>query len=298
LNSKKIVVVLVTYNKLELLKECLTSILDQTVTVFKILIVNNNSSDGTTEYLENVKSDLIIPKHLKTNIGGAGGFNIGIKEAIKYDADFLWVMDDDTIADKDALENLIIKNELLNGDFGFLASDVRWIDSSPCIMNVPTLTKDWNVSINKGIVKLESSSFVSMFINSMAVKQIGLPIKEFFIWGDDLEYSARISNEYDSYLVPESHVLHKMNNNTAVDLINENEKDRIERHFFDFRNRYFIEKKKGIKFVFIYWIRYFYKIVEIIFKSNYKFLKIKTATRGFFKGIFFNPEIEQYNSEV
>jgi GT2 family glycosyltransferase len=90
--EKKIAVVLVTYNRLYLLKECLTSLRKQTYKPDKIIIINNDSTDGTTDWLDE-QTDLEVIH--QANLGGAGGFYTGIKLAYEQGFDFIWVMDDD-----------------------------------------------------------------------------------------------------------------------------------------------------------------------------------------------------------
>ena len=74
-------VVVVTYNRLELLKECLKQVENQTVPAKRIIVVNNASTDGTAEYLRECKEK---NKQYRTitcmeNLGGAGGFAKGIQ---------------------------------------------------------------------------------------------------------------------------------------------------------------------------------------------------------------------------
>ena len=94
----KINCVVVTYNRLDLLKECLKALEEQTFRIHKIFIINNHSTDQTATYLENLKENPNYDiTNLPENIGGAGGFSEGIKRAAMDGCDWIWVMDDDTI---------------------------------------------------------------------------------------------------------------------------------------------------------------------------------------------------------
>ena len=100
--------VVVTYNRLELLKENIKSLLNQTYAPNKIYIINNCSTDGTAGYLAQFNNhNKITVVNLPKNIGGAGGFNHGTKLAVKEGAGYVWLMDDDTIPEPDALEHLV-----------------------------------------------------------------------------------------------------------------------------------------------------------------------------------------------
>ena len=70
----KINCVVVTYNRLSLLKECLSALENQTYPIQRIVIVDNCSTDGTSEFLDSLTDTRYLIIHSKENIGGAGGF--------------------------------------------------------------------------------------------------------------------------------------------------------------------------------------------------------------------------------
>lgn len=290
----KVCVILVTYNRLDLLKMALDKLFNQTYKIEKILVINNDSTDGTRDYLEKIKNYRIEVINLNENIGGAGGFYTGIKYAAKEDYDYLWVMDDDTIVEKDALEKLIDGLKLIsdeNEKVGFVCSNVLYKDNTLCAMNIPVVEKEWNKFLEKGIAKVESASFVSILINTEAVRKVGLPIKEFFIWGDDVEYTRRISKVYGGYLIGSSRVKHFMNSNKTTDIIVDD--SRIDRYYYDFRNSIFIARRKGWKAFFKAVLGKTLLFFKIIFKkNNFKAKKVKILFKGVISGLFFNPKIE------
>ncbi|MGV3234589.1 glycosyltransferase family 2 protein [Latilactobacillus curvatus] len=290
----EVTAVLVTYNKLGLLKECLEAISQQTRKVNSIIVIDNHSTDGTSEFLEK-QNDLI---HIRTskNIGGAGGFKKGISEYIKRTQDeFCWIMDDDTIPDPSCLEELIESASNLNNNFGFLGSYIYWTDGEACLMNIPNIDNDWYEKVSENLIKIKQASFVSLFVHRKSVEQVGLPIGEFFIWGDDSEYTERLSKLKPSYLVLKSKALHKMGENTGVNIITDNSK-RVPRYFYSFRNRFFVAKKRGWEAIIRELCRNAYLIIRIIIKApNSKFLRVKQVIIGQSHGIVFNPKIESVN---
>ena len=104
--------VVVTYNRLALLKRCVECLRGQTA-LCDILIVNNASTDGTEEWLA-AQADL-LSRNTGSNLGGAGGFNYGMRWAVEAEYDYVWVMDDDTLPKADALEKLLEADNLLKG---------------------------------------------------------------------------------------------------------------------------------------------------------------------------------------
>ncbi len=98
--------VVVTHNRLVLLRECLAALERQTRPPDHILVVDNASTDGTSEAVgaELPDLDLLV---LATNQGGAGGFHEELAAAQRAGAEWVWLMDDDTIARPEALAELL-----------------------------------------------------------------------------------------------------------------------------------------------------------------------------------------------
>src|SRR5574344_1347094 len=105
----KLGVVITTYNRINLLKACREACINQTYKFEKIIIVNNASTDNTFEYLEdlNKKNKNILIINSEKNLGGAGGFYLGLKNAIKEDIDYILIIDDDAILNQDYNERII-----------------------------------------------------------------------------------------------------------------------------------------------------------------------------------------------
>ena len=97
-----VVAVVVTYNRRELLKRNL-SCLRANRPVQSIVVVNNGSTDGTTEWLKEQKDLIVIHQE---NVGGSGGFYRGIQHAFQLGADWIWCMDDDVFPRADCMDRL------------------------------------------------------------------------------------------------------------------------------------------------------------------------------------------------
>lgn len=291
----KVSVIIVTYNRLSLLKECVDNLVNQNINLDNIFIVNNNSSDGTKEYLNNIsKSTVVSPINLTDNIGGAGGFSYGLKCAYtESESDYFLIMDDDTMVEKDTIQKLVEKADEL--DFGFLCSDVRWYkDQSPSILNCPEVERDWNDKLSDGLIKIKSASFVSFMVSRKMVKKVGLPISEMFIWADDVEYSTRLSLQKNSYLVSDSRVTHKCKANDSNESILNCPTNRIIYYECMYRNRMYIYRKHyNFSYTILYFTNYLLMSLKVIFKARNKRLRrFKAVISGTLKGIFFNPRIK------
>lgn len=294
----KINAVVVTYNRVELLKLCIEKLLGLSYPLNRIVIVNNNSTDGTYEYLEKYKDNSLFEIiNLDKNLGGAGGFYHGIKSAYDLGCDYLWIMDDDTIVTEDSLDRLIDSLTILKEEkIGFLTSNVLYKDDKPCMMNIPTTVYRWNEYIQKCIVEVSHTSFVAMFIPYEVVGEVGLPIKEYFIWGDDGEYSTRILRAgYKGFIVGDSTVYHYMNENVGVDILN-TPKKRINRFYYFYRNTTITYRMRGIRSFVKILLYHDLIILNVIFsRTDHKILKAWTIFKGTFAGMFKRVKIDSVN---
>ena len=99
-------VIIVTYNRLSLLQECLMNVFSQTVPFHQILVVDNHSTDGTAQYLDSLEYSELTVLHLPENIGGAGGFARGLKEIAGGDCDWVLIIDDDAMIGSRYMEEI------------------------------------------------------------------------------------------------------------------------------------------------------------------------------------------------
>lgn len=293
---KKIIAVVVTYNRKELLKENLNALLNQSYKDFDILLIDNASTDGTKEYVkEEIENNKVTYINTGKNLGGAGGFNFGVKEAIERGYNYAWLMDDDTIPTKTALESLVNKTELLKEDFSFLSSLCKWTDGTIAKMNKQVITQDSIEDFEKihnNLLLVERASFVSFYVNLEVAKKIGLPYKEFFIYGDDWEYCLRLNTIKPGYLDFDSVVIHKMASNVGADIYNVG-KDRIKRQYYNYRNLTFAFKKLSAKRLIMFLMGCCYQFVLVPFKAkDHRIKRMWTIMKGNITGLFFNPKTE------
>lgn len=296
MSEVKVTAVVVTYNRLELLKENINALLIQKYNNFDIMIIDNASTDGTEKYVRGIDNNKIKYINTGSNLGGAGGFSFGVRQAIEKGYDYAWLMDDDTIPSSEALDSFMNKVNKFRGEFSYLASVVRWKDGLLCEMNKQYLSQEWGNEINmmkNNLIPVNSSSFVSFFVDLNIAKKVGLPQKDFFIYGDDWEYSLRLSSVKPGYLDLDSEVVHKMKNNASIDIVNESE-DRLDRYFYNYRNLYYIHRKYlSSKKLMLYKLKYYYTVVQILSSKNSKKIKrIFVMRKGMKKGKKYNPAIE------
>lgn len=289
--TPRLCAIVVTRNRLALLQECLAALRAQTRSLDEIIVVNNDSNDGTREYLD-AQAD-VTAIH-QGNLGGAGGFYRGLKEAYRRGHDWFWCMDDDTIAHPDALEKLCTPPAFRDKSAGYLGSVVRWTDGSLHRMNMvgahlgEAITW-YDTVLQDKCVNSNISTFVSILINRRAVAQVGLPIKEFFIWSDDIEFTYRISRSFPCFHVLDSVAVHKTPHNRNGDLHTIEPGD-VWKLRYGLRNQVaFMRRQQDLSARPL-------KIVYFLLRNTLFIVKQRAPLgliRALWSGLWFNPRIER-----
>lgn len=287
--------IVVTYNRKEMLRTCLEKLLGQEGASCDVLVVDNGSTDGTEEAIR----DLVDQKQVLycttgKNLGGAGGFNYGMRKAVEMGYTYVWAMDDDTYPEKDALAELLKADRKLNGQYGFLSSIAYWTDGSICNMNRQHIAIGKKLcQFNKKAEPVIMASFVAFFLKTETIRRVGLPISEFFIWSDDLEYSRRISKELPCYAVTESKVVHAMGSNSKVG-IEHDSVDRLWRYQYLYRNECYVYRREGLYGRAFLFSRVILHTLRVLFHAREaKRQKLKTIWSSYRSGKKFYPPIEK-----
>ena len=295
----EVAAIVVTYNRKELLLGCIEHLSALKNAKADILIIDNASTDGTREALGSlIDSQAIIYCNTGANLGGAGGFQYGMKEALRRGYKYLWLMDDDVYPEPESLEALLSADRELKGQYGFLSGIARWTDGSPCKMNIQkTGLKKTIEDYTSPTVPVIMATFVSFFVKAETVMEVGLPIKEFFIWADDFEYSRRISLKYPCYAVNGSTVVHNMKSNNKVGIEHEHA-DRLWRYKYLYRNEVYIYRREGVKARLYMFLRVVLHLIRVLFKAKEsKKEKLRVILGSYHDGSSFNPAIEYFNAE-
>jgi rhamnopyranosyl-N-acetylglucosaminyl-diphospho-decaprenol beta-1,3/1,4-galactofuranosyltransferase len=228
------VAVLVAFNRRDLLAEALDALLGQTLPLAGIVVVDNASSDDSSAVARAHAPDAVVVR-LERNTGGAGGFAVGMQQALDvFDPEWLWLMDDDTIPTHEA--HAALRAAVDGSPISIAGSRVVWHDGSDHPMNTPrrrpfATSAQRRVAQAAGGMPVRSSSFVSMLVRAADVRTDGLPIADYFIWNDDFEFSTRLLRRRDGVFVPSSVVVHKTAKLGSTDV------DPGERFYFEVRNK-------------------------------------------------------------
>jgi rhamnopyranosyl-N-acetylglucosaminyl-diphospho-decaprenol beta-1,3/1,4-galactofuranosyltransferase len=192
--SNSVAAVIVTHNRLTMLKGCVAHLRAQTHPVDAILVVDNDSRDGTREWLAGEPGLQVI---LQGNLGGAGGFYAGMKSAYDQGYDWLWCMDDDGYPTAECLQRLLEVDQpellyraplVLDRDNDKALAFMLQPPDSPSLL---TTRADAVAAAKDGLIAGVACPFNGVLIQRRVFQTIGFPLKEMFMWGDEVEFTVR-----------------------------------------------------------------------------------------------------------
>ena len=192
----KVIAVVVTYNRLELLQRTVACLQGQTRPLDEILVVNNGSTDGTADWLAAQDGLHIITQG---NTGGSGGFHSGIREAFIREADWIWCMDDDVFPRPDCLEQLLrhtddVPNTGILAPRRLLEGRIFTNDFQALNLTNPFASmyrKKLKGQVVNAPTDICGTAFEGLCISKECVAEIGLPNRDLFIFCDDTDYCIR-----------------------------------------------------------------------------------------------------------
>ena len=201
-DSMKILAAIVTHNRCELLERCINHLQKQTRLPDSILVVNNGSTDATV--------DMLIRRNIQhitqENLGSAGGWNRCISYAMKHHFDAIWLMDDDGFPNPSALERL--ESSLDTGTACVSSVVLREKDRERLVFPFPVLndkklpvifslrhklkTIKKVLSVCPGGLYSYANFFNGALVSSDAIKKVGNVDKNFYIYGEEVDYFYRL----------------------------------------------------------------------------------------------------------
>ena len=209
----RVIAMVVTYNRRGPLVDCLEAIRAQTRPLDGVVVVDNASADGTAALLRERYGGVHVVS-LAVNAGSSGGIYAGLEAALGLGADWIWTLDDDSVARPDALEQLLrapdrdpsLPHPTL------LASRVESSDGRAHPINLPILRRrdvDAMVRASEvGLIPLRANTFLGQLTARSAFERHGLPLRHFHFQTEDIEHTARVLRSEPGYLVPDSVVVH------------------------------------------------------------------------------------------
>lgn len=239
--NKKVFTIVLNWNGLKDTIECIRSLEKVTYPEHTIIIIDNASSDNSVEEINNQFPGyrLLINK---SNLGYAEGNNVGIRYAIDNDADYVFLLNNDTTVAPDIIDNLIVSAQqhpnagLLNPKIYFYDDPDKiwsaggyWDNKAKCFQQYGEGELD--IGQYDTIKPIEFAIGCALFISRAAIESVGLLDEKFFLNYDEIDYCFRIKRAgYDILYLPEPKVWHKISASFDGELS-------PLKYYYNFRNR-------------------------------------------------------------
>lgn len=206
--ASSVAAVVVTCNRLQLLKKCILALRAQTHPLNCIIVVDNDSTDGTRDWLDQ-QPDLV--RLSQDNRGSAGGQASGMRAAYNRKVHWIWCMDDDVRPTPTALSVMLRAAERARDVVCIVpgrvdeagapvlghekVSDRRWYSLDDFVN-----PRDWSAPIDR-------FTFEGPLIAREAVERIGFPDERYFLLYDDVDYAHRLSGVGNCYFRPDAQMV-------------------------------------------------------------------------------------------
>jgi hypothetical protein len=248
----RVTTIILNWNGMVDTMECIESVRNLDYPDMRIVVVDNGSTDDSTTVMRQTYPSITLLES-KRNLGFTGGNNLGIVKALEMGTDYVWLLNNDTVVDRDALRKMV--QTIGNSPDVGIASPVIYFHDPPGQVQFCGSYIDWE---RKRIVKLKvgepypsngvnvSLWGTALLIRRDVVERVGFLNDKYFAYHEDEDYCMRVARAgIRAIVVPEARVFHKNSRSTGSN-------DAPFQVFLRSRNIYFLwmDTLKGIKRVF------------------------------------------------
>jgi len=216
----KVFIIILNWNGLRDTLECLKSVFKLDYENFEVVVVDNGSVDNSVKIIEIDYPKVKLIRN-EENLGFAGGNNVGIKHALDQGAEYVWLLNNDTIVEADALTNMLKETER-DPKIGIAGSKIYYYSSSNKIWFAGA-TIDWSRGISDHIGMDETDigqydyvkemarvTGCSMLVKKDVCDRVGIFDEDFFLYVEEVDWCVRARKAgFKCIFVPSSVVHHK-----------------------------------------------------------------------------------------
>lgn len=280
-------IILVNYQNVELTVECIESIKKSTYKNFKIVVVDNGSQYDSVSKLKGIEDIVLIES--KDNLGFSGGNNLGIDYAIKHNADFIMLLNNDTIVDEKLVSNLVTNTK--NGVVTVPKIYYYGTDKKEIWYAGGELTSFKTNSRQIGLNEVDVGQYnvkrnvdfccgCCFMISKDDIKKVGNLREEYFLYCEDNDYSLRLKKKNISVqYIPDAIVWHKVSASSGGENTNFIA-------YYVTRNRLECARKNELGYFAIIYILFesMGKFIKSFFKKNHAYRVVPSAIWDWMNG--------------
>jgi len=289
--NPRVFIIILNWNGKKDTLECLSSLKKISYKNHKIVLVDNGSTDGSSEEIRKRFPKVKIIKNRK-NLGFAEGSNIGIKSALRKKTDYVLLLNNDTVVEKNFLRNLV---KISEKDYkrGIVCPKVYFYSTNKLQYAGLKFNFKTGKSILEGYGEKDRGQFgkekemdfcggTCMLVRKSVFENIGLLNEKYFAYYEDNDFGFRARNAgYEIIFCPRAKIWHKISRSTG------GQTNPIKEYYMA-RNRIWLMKKYSPNLI-IFWMHFIpeFLLGSLILAKKGKFdilkSKIKGATEGIWK---------------
>lgn len=204
----KVFIIILNYNGGDVLKKCLESVYQDSYSNKEVVVVDNNSTDGSFEEARKAFSKFNFIKNNK-NVGFAAGNNVAIKWALEKMADYIFLLNNDAFLEKDSLKKLVDQAEKMP-KVGLLSPVIYFGDSKKIWFSGGKI--NWlkmKTEHKNDIFDTDYITGCAILIKKDVFKKVGLLDEKFFLYYEDADFSYRAKKAgFGLKIVKDANVYH------------------------------------------------------------------------------------------
>ncbi len=245
--NSKVYIVILNWNGYDDTSECLESLKKIEYSNYRVIVVDNGSPNNDAQRLKNRYSDYIDLIESQENLGFSGGNNLGIRKALDNNADYIVLLNNDTIVEENFL-SLLVSSARTSEKIGITTPKINYYSQKSKIWSAGgEISKIRGSGFSKGEKRNEKEFYKNRFITFASgccllikkevIEKVGLLDEKYFLYLEDADYCLRVvKKNYKILFVAESKIYHKVNSTTTY----ENSYLPI---YYNTRNRLYFSKK-------------------------------------------------------
>ena len=216
----KVFIIILNWNGLQETLECLESVFRLNYPNFRVIVVDNGSTDDGGGIIGKYWPKVILILNGE-NRGFAGGNNVGIRCALDHGAEYMWLLNNDTVVERDALSNIVTEAEKDPGIgiagskiyyFGhqrkiwFAGSNIDWRKGSSDHIGIG----ETDIGQYDDVKEVDRITGCSMLVRKNVCESVGLFDETFFLYVEEVDWCVRARRAgFKCIFVPSSVVYHK-----------------------------------------------------------------------------------------
>jgi len=283
LTEPKVHIIILNWNGKEDTIECLKSIKGLRYSNYETVVIDNASTDGSVSEIEHTFPGITLLES-EINRGYAGGNNIGLRYALDHDADYVWILNNDTIVHENALGSLIEKIEA-DSSIGICGSRLIYYHDRETIQALGggTYNKWLGTTAHVGANEPASIHFnekeierrldyivgASMLVSDQFLKEVGLLSEDYFLYYEELDWSLRAKGTFKLGYADSSLVYHKEGASIKGNNVKLNSKSRLS-DYYQIKNRLKFTWKFYPQFLPVVYLTVFYSMLNRIKRKQWK----------------------------